>query len=179
MKHKYFHFTRCLLPLAAFAAVSLSGAAAAETCTGFKWSVDTEMGWATAPDVEAVASGGKIALVPVKAIELTLMPSPSVSLPVASDIKKQAVSKDSFSGWFTIDGVTKAGLYQISISNHAWIDVAQKDALVPSTAFSGDKDCKVLRKSVQYELGAGPATIQISGAPETPMKLTIREVKLK
>ncbi|MBS0235327.1 MAG: hypothetical protein JSR99_17805 [Proteobacteria bacterium] len=168
-----------LLPIAALMAAALPGDAGAETCTGFQWSVATELNWVAVPDAEAVQTGGKIASIPDKAIELTLEPSPSARLPLAPGIKKKAIPKDSFSGWFTIADVAKPGLYQITIPNHSWIDVIQNNELVSSTAFSGDKKCKGLRKSVQYELGAGPAIVQISGAPDKSMKLTIHAAEKK
>ncbi|CCB67197.1 MULTISPECIES: hypothetical protein [unclassified Hyphomicrobium] len=173
-----FPLLKSLLPIAALVA-AFSGVASAETCTGFKWSVATELSWVAAPDAEAVETGGKIVSIPDKAIELTLEPSPSVKLPATPGIKKQAIAKNSFSGWFSIADVGKPGLYQITIPSHAWIDVVQNDALVSTVAFSGDKNCKSLRKSVQYDLGAGPAIIQISGAPDKSMKLTIHAAEKK
>ncbi|MBS0240025.1 MAG: hypothetical protein JSR89_16540 [Proteobacteria bacterium] len=170
---------RALSSLAALTVIVLPGIATAETCTGFQWSVDTELGWAAAPEAQAVQTEGKIVSIPNKAIDVALQPAPTVKLPAASDIKKQAIPKDSFSGWFSIGGIAKAGLYQITISNHAWIDVVQNNELVQSTAFSGDKNCKTLRKSVQYELSEGPAIVQISGSPDKTMRLTIREAVKK
>ncbi len=175
---RYSRLMNCLLPIAALTAAALPGAARAETCTGFQWSVAAELSWIAAPDAEAVQTGGKIASIPDKAVELTLEPSPSAKLPMTPGIKKQAIPKDSFSGWFTIVDVAP-GRYQITIPNHSWIDVVQNNELVSSTAFSGDKTCKGLRKSVQYELGAGPAIVQISGAPNKSMKLTIHAAEKK
>lgn len=173
-----FPLLKSLLPIAILA-VAFPGAASAETCTGFQWSVATELSWVAAPDAEVVATGGKIASIPDKAIELTLEPAPAVKLPATPGIKKQAIPKNSFSGWFSIADVGKPGLYQITIPSHAWIDVVQHDALVSTAAFSGDKNCKSLRKSVQYDLGAGPAIIQVSGAPDKSMKLTIHAAEKK
>ena len=170
---------RALSSLAALTVIGLPGIASAETCTGFQWSVETELGWAAAVDAQTVEMGGKIDSISNKAIDVALQPAPTVKLPAASDIKKQAISKDSFSGWFSIGSVAKAGLYQITISNHAWIDIVQNNELVQSTAFSGDKNCKTLRKSVQYELSEGPAIVQISGSPDKTMRLTIREAVKK
>ena len=179
MKLIPFRLSLCLLPVAALAVTGMPGAASAETCSGFKWPVDAEMSLMTAPEVEAVTMGGAIASIPPKAIELKLESSPSVKFPAAPGIKKQAIPQNSFSGWFTIKAVTKPGLYQITIPNHSWIDVVQNNELVQSTAFSGDPECKTLRKSVQYELGASPAIVQIVGVSEASIKLTIREADKK
>ncbi|AGK57315.1 hypothetical protein HYPDE_28178 [Hyphomicrobium denitrificans 1NES1] len=164
-----------LLPIAVLALTGMHGVAMAETCSGFKWPVDTEIGLIAAHEAEAVTTGGTIASIPTKAIELRLEPSPTVKFPITPGIKKQAIPQNSFSGWLTIAGVQKPGLYQITLPNHAWIDVVQNDELVQSTAFSGDPNCKTVRKSVRFELGVGSATVQIGGASENSIKLTIRE----
>lgn len=173
------HVSLRLLPVAVFAATGFQGAASAETCTGFKWSVDTDMNLMAAPESVSLSTGGAITSVPSKAIQLQLEPSPTVKFPAASGIKKQAIPQDSFSGWFKIEVVAKPGLYQITIPNHSWLDVVQNNELVQSTAFSGDPECKTLRKSVQFELGAGSAIVQIGGSAENAIKLTVREVDKK
>jgi hypothetical protein len=168
-----FPVVNALLPIAILSAAFAGAASSAEICTGFQWSVATELTWIAAQDAQETATGGKIASIPDKAIELMLEPSPSVKLPTTPGIKKQAIPKNSFSGWFSIADVGTPGLYQITLPNHAWIDVVQNNALVPSTAFSGDKNCTRLHKSVRYDLGAGPVIVQISGAPDKLMRLTI------
>jgi len=181
------HVSLRLLPVAVFAATGFQGAASAETCTAFKWSVAADLTLMTAPEAVTVASGGAIASVPSKAIQLQLEPSPGIKFPAASGIKfpaasgikKQAIPQNSFSGWFKIDAIAKPGLYQITIPDHSWIDVVQNDDLVQSTAFSGDPECKTLRKSVQFELGSGPVIVQIGGSAEKTMKLTVREADKK
>jgi hypothetical protein len=173
------HVSLRLLPVAVFAATGFQGAASAETCTAFKWSVAADLTLMAAPETVTVASGGAIASVPSKAIQLQLEPSPGIKFPAASGIKKQAIPQNSFSGWFKIDAIAKPGLYQITIPDHSWIDVVQNDDLVQSTAFSGDPECKTLRKSVQFELGSGPVIVQIGGSAEKTMKLTVREADKK
>src|SRR5690606_1889710 len=72
---------------AVLGAMCFAGSAQAQdACSGFKWPVETEMAWVTSPDAEAVKSGGDIAALPARAIELKLEPSPDVKLPVASGV---------------------------------------------------------------------------------------------
>jgi hypothetical protein len=163
--------------LALAGGVTLSTAVWAEEqagCTGFEWPLDTELTWMAGSDDVALESGGEIAAPPAKAISLSLQPSKTVTMPVTPGIKKQAVGADSFSGWFTLTRVQKPGLYQISLSDGAWIDAAQNGALVRSSAFTGQKDCKVIHKSVRFEISSGPVTVQISGAPGQKVRLAIR-----
>ena len=66
-----------------------------------------------------------------------------------------------------------AGIYQITLSEEAWIDVAQGGALVKSSDFSGAKDCPGMRKSVRFPLSAGAATVEISNASGASVKMVI------
>jgi hypothetical protein len=143
-------------------------------CSAFNWPLDTELAWMASSDDVALQSGAEFAAPPAKAITLSLQPAKSVTMPVTPGVKKQAVGGDTFSGWLTLAGVEKPGLYQVSLSVGAWIDVVQNGALVRSNAFTGDKDCKAIHKSVRFEIGSGPVTVQISGAPAQKVRLAIR-----
>jgi hypothetical protein len=154
--------------------VSQSAFAEDQSCSGFSWPLETEVGWMRATDSEAVQSGGTIAALPAKAVTLTLKPSKSEPLPVVSGVKKQVVGTDSFSGWVKIGNLEKAGLYQVSLSREGWIDVAQNGKLIDSTGFTGRRECTVLRKSVRYELSQGETLIQVVGAPVDSIKVTIK-----
>jgi hypothetical protein len=170
MKHCLTLFTLVF----SLAFVPLAMAADQAGCSGFNWPLDTELAWMAASDDVPLQSGAEMPTPPAKAIALTLQPAKSVTMPVTPGIKKQAVGADTFSGWLTLSGVEKPGLYQITLSSGAWVDVAQNGALVRSSAFTGQKDCKAIHKSVRFEIGAGPVTVQISGAPEQKVRLAIR-----
>jgi hypothetical protein len=144
-------------------------------CGGFTWALDTELSWMAAPDGVSLESGAELPSPPSKAITLALQPAKSATMPVRPGVKKQAVGGDTFSGWLTLGGVAKPGLYQISLSHEGWIDVVQNGALVKSSAFTGRKECASIHKSVRFEIGSGPVTVQISGAPAQTVKLAIRE----
>lgn len=143
-------------------------------CTNFNWPLETEIGWMAAADSEVIPSGGTISGVPAKAVTLAMQPSDKLELAVVSGVKKQAVGPNKFSGWFKIANVEKAGLYQVSLSREGWIDVVQAGKLLDSTAFTGRRECSLLRKSVRYELPAGETLIQIVGAPADTIKITVK-----
>ena len=69
--------------------------------------------------------------------------------------------------------IGKAGLYQITLSDEAWIDVVENGARVKSSDFSGQKACPGVRKSVRFDLAAGPATLQISNSESPKINLAI------
>jgi len=162
--------------LCAVAAASFATPVLAEDCTGFKWPLDTELAWLASSDDVAVKSEGKLASPPQKAVALSLQPAKSVKMPVAPGVKAQRIAADTFSGWFTIEGL-KSGLYQISLSDNGWIDAAQNGELISSKGFSGRQECKAIHKSVRFEIGEGPLTVQISGAPKDVIRITVNEGK--
>jgi hypothetical protein len=69
--------------------------------------------------------------------------------------------------------IERPGLYQITLSDEAWIDVVQDAVLVRSSDFSSKKGCEGVRKSVRFELRRGPVTIQISGAKSDAIEMAI------
>jgi hypothetical protein len=160
-----------------FASASLFATTALADCTGFKWPLDTELAWFAAGGDVAAKNGDELAEVPAKAIALTLKPSKSVKLPVAAGVKEGAVGSDTFSGWVSFPAGVKPGLYQVTISADAWIDLVQNGALVHSKGFTGRRECDVLHKSVRYEIGPGPVSIQITGAPSEKVRLTVNAAK--
>jgi hypothetical protein len=72
-----------------------------------------------------------------------------------------------------ISGLPKAGLYEITLSDEAWIDVVQGGASVKSSDFSGQKNCPGVRKSVRFPLAAGAATVEISNAASAAIQVAI------
>ena len=166
--------TRLLLAFALLGAMAIP-AAAEEDCTGFSFPVDTDIAWMNAADSESVEAGAKLSSLPAKAVTLKMKLTRDITLPVKSGRKKQAIGGGTYSGWFEITSLPKAGMYQISLSVDGWIDAAQNGELVQSHSFSGRPACKSVRKSVRYELGAGPVTVQVAGAPVEAVKVTIRE----
>ena len=69
--------------------------------------------------------------------------------------------------------ISQAGLYQITLSDDAWIDVLQGQARLKSVAFTGQRDCPGARKSVRFDVGSAAVTIQISNAPAAAINLAI------
>jgi hypothetical protein len=164
--------TRLLLALILSSAIAIP-AAAQEGCKGFAWPLETEIGWMLSPAGTSIGSGERLPAPAASAFDLKLAPSNDAKLPFKSTAK--TIAPDSYSGWFAIDGLPKDGLYQISISSHAWIDAVQNGEPAQTHAFTGFPTCKLIRKSVRYKLAASPITIQIAGSPTETIKVAIRE----
>ena len=164
--------------ISAAAALSLAPriAAAEENpaCEQFAWSVKRELALFAASNFETVFSGAMIPALPEKGIVIELQPHVTVDyvLPPGREPK----SEDSKGGVVSISNVPK-GSYQITLSEHAWIDVIQNGKELAPTAHTGKLDCAGVRKSVRFGLEPGPLTIQVSGAASNQIKLAILPVE--
>jgi hypothetical protein len=152
---------RARLVGAVLATIVYCGIAEAQSpCDQFKWPVRREMDWLSSTKLFAVVSGAELA--GDGAFSLALQPMASVKYVVAPE--RQPKSFDTFGGFVTILAPSHSGTYQITLSEEAWIDVVQDGRSLASSAFSGNEGCGFVRKSVRFEIAAGPVIIQISGA---------------
>jgi hypothetical protein len=148
----------------AFAAEEPSG------CDKFKWPVDRERAALTAPDRAKLASGSEQAALPSSAITLALVAPGEAKLPSPPE---RAPKDGTFAGFASFKAAPKAGLYTISLSAGAWVDVVQDGHFLKPVAFSGATDCDGIRKTMKYELSAQPFVLQISGAKENSVSIAI------
>jgi hypothetical protein len=168
-----------ILLCAAVLTLPLRAAGAAETggCDSFAWPIATELQWMKASDSEAVTSGAKLAAPPAKAIALKLMPMTDVSFPVAPTSRKKANPAETFGGVVTFDGPAEPGLYQVTTETAGWVDVVQDGKALRSSAHTGKMDCDGVRKSVRFEIGPGPFSIELSGFAKNTAKFAIRRAE--
>ncbi len=149
------------------AAIGSASAQDASGCEKFKWSIARESAWfAVGPkpvdagaEVGAGDSGYVVALVASDAAGFVVAPERAPKAGTFGGVLKSVIAK--------------AGLYQITLSDEAWIDVVLNVASVKSSGFSGQKSCPGVRKSVRFDLAAGPATVQISNSQSAKIMLAI------
>jgi hypothetical protein len=67
----------------------------------------------------------------------------------------------------------KPGIYQITLSEDAWIDVIQNGRYARSVGSTGRSDCPGLRKSLRLDLDAAPFTLQVSGVSADAIAIAI------
>ena len=139
-------------------------------CDKFKWNIDHARAALTAPDRAKLASGGELAAVPSTGIVLALHPPTEAKLPSPPE---RAPKEGTFAGFTIVKAAPKAGIYTISLSAGAWVDVVQDGHFLKPKGFSGATDCEGIRKTVKYELGAAPFVLQISGAKEDSISIAI------
>jgi hypothetical protein len=139
-------------------------------CDKFKWPIDRERAALTAPDRVKLASGGEVAALPSTGITLALQTPADAKLPTPPE---RAPKEGTLAGFANFKSPPKAGLYTISLSMGAWIDVVQDGHALKPKAFSGATDCDGIRKTMKYELSASPFVLEISGAKENAISVAI------
>jgi hypothetical protein len=151
--------------------VSLASTARAQDATGcdkFKWSVARERAWFAA-GAKPVAAGADLPLAE-QGYAVALVPDESAGFVAPPE---RAPKPGAFGGVLKIQALPKAGIYEITLSDEAWVDVVQNGASVKSSDFSGQKNCPGVRKSVRFSLAEGAATVQISNAASATIQLAI------
>ncbi|HEY3792619.1 MAG TPA: hypothetical protein VGM09_12365 [Bradyrhizobium sp.] len=163
---------RAILPIA-FVLLGTASALAAEEpsgCDKFKWPIERERAALTAPDRVKLASGGELGAPPATAMTLALLTPAEAKLPTPPE---RAPKDGTFAGFANFKGAAKPGLYTISLSAGAWVDVIQDGHALKPKGFSGATDCDGIRKTMKYEISAGPFVLEISGARDKALSVAI------
>ncbi len=159
--------TAILLTLAASAAAH---AAEPSGCDKFKWDIARERAALTATEREKLTSGAEIRAMPAQGFALALRPLTEAKLPTPPE---RAPKDGTFAGLARITTPPKAGVYTVSLSTAAWVDLVQDGRVLKPIAFSGATDCDGIRKMVKYELSSQPFVLQVSGAPQDAISIAI------
>jgi len=139
-------------------------------CDKFKWDVTHERAALTAPDRAKVSSGNEFAALPTTGFTLDLVAPADAKLPTPPE---RAPKDGTFAGFAKVTTAPKAGLYTISLSAGGWVDVVQDGHALKPKAFSGATDCDGIRKTMKYELSAQPFVLQVSGAKDNSLSISI------
>ncbi len=159
-----------LVGLVLFGSVPAFAAEEPSGCDKFKWPIEHERAALTAPDRVKLASGGELAAVPATGMTLALVPPADAKLPTPPE---RAPKDGTFAGFASFKNPPKAGIYTISLSAGAWIDVIQDGHALKPKGFSGATDCDGIRKTMKYEISATPFVLEISGARDNAVSVAI------
>ena len=107
---------------------------------------------------------------PSSGMILTLVAPTEAKLPTPPE---RAPKDGTFAGFTSFKTAPKAGVYTISLSAGAWVDVMQDGHFLKPKAFSGATDCDGIRKTMKYELSASPFVVQISGSKENSISIAV------
>ncbi|HVP99641.1 MAG TPA: hypothetical protein VMS87_10475 [Roseiarcus sp.] len=151
---------------------ALPGIAVAEDpagCGGFKWPLERERAALLKQQKPSLANGGALAYdVPTA---LKLAPLSDANLPQPPE--RAAKFEPSYAGHFTLPQPAKPGVYKITLSSYAWIDVLDNGKFLHPRAFSGATACEGARKSVKFDLPARALGVQISGVEDREISLIV------
>jgi len=139
-------------------------------CDKFKWNIDHARAALTATDRAKLTSGAEITAMPSTGMTLSLLPPADARLPTPPE---RTPRDGTFAGFTSFKTAPRAGLYTISLSAGAWIDVVQDGRALKPKGFSGATDCDGIRKTMKYELSASPFVLQISGAKDNSISVAI------
>jgi hypothetical protein len=139
-------------------------------CDKFKWPIDRERAALTAPDRAKLASGAELTALPATGFTLALVAPTEAKLPSPPE---RAPKDGTFAGFTSVKVAPKAGIYTISLSAGAWIDVVQDGHFLKPAGFSGATDCDGIRKTMKYELSDKPFVLQISGTKDNSISIAI------
>jgi hypothetical protein len=139
-------------------------------CDKFKWPIDRERAALTAPDRAKLTSGAELAALPATGVTLALVAPNDAKLPSPPE---RAPKDGTFAGFASFKATPKAGVYTISLSSGAWVDVVQDGHFLKPKGFSGATDCEGIRKTMKYELSDKPFVLQISGTKDNSISVAI------
>lgn len=139
-------------------------------CGEFAWPLDRERALFKAATLKTVASGAVLDSLE-QGVALELLPNDSVTFALPPG--RAPKMPESYGGVIAIENLPKGGIWQVTVSAEAWIDVIQDGKAAASSAHTGKRDCEDVRKSVRFELQPGRTTVQISGAATRLIKLAV------
>jgi hypothetical protein len=139
-----------------------AGAQEPAGCNKFKWPIEQERSLLTIKALTTASGSTLTSTLPV-AVTVTLVPLADAKLPVAPERTPRLPA--SFAGFIQVAAPAREGIYKISLSSEAWIDLVQAGHLLKSVSFSGATGCEGIRKSVKFDLKAEPFAVQLSNVP--------------
>jgi hypothetical protein len=152
-------------------AVLLGSARADDGCDKFAWPLAHERALIAATEKPTVKAGETFAVIPKDTFVLRLQAGADTAFAMPPERKPK--SEKWFGGIVRLPALDKPGIYQVTLSEEAWIDVVQDGRYARSVGSSRRSDCPGLRKSVRFQLGAAPFVLQLSGADSDSVAVAI------
>ena len=152
--------------------VSLGTAIAADDgCEKFAWSLSRDRAAFAATEKTTISAGETLTALPAGALVIRLQPGAQASFAMPPERKPR--TEQWHGGLVRFPGLPKSGIYQITLSDDAWIDVIQNGRYARSVGSTGRSDCPGVRKSVRLDLGEEPLVLQVSGVAADKVAVTI------
>jgi len=149
--------------------------AADDGCEKFAWSLARERAAFAATGKTTIAAGETLAALPAGALLIRLQPGPPASFEMTPERKPRTAPWHG--GMVRLPALAKPGIYQITLSDDAWIDVIQNGRYARSVGSTGRGDCPGVRKSVRLDLDTSSVVLQVSGVAPDTIAITIGAVE--
>jgi hypothetical protein len=150
----------------------ISSEPGSDGCGAFAWPVSNERAWFADQNLRRGASGLRLSRID-RAVRLNLQPTRSIQFFLPPRLPPRP---DTYSGEVTFFGVPHPGVYQVSISRDASIDVFDNGMRLAPVASTEAKDCDGVRKSARFALAPGDLVlVEVSGAAEPSIKVAFEE----
>lgn len=161
---------RAAVLVLALAALAATAARAGEPvgCDKFKFSVAQDIAALRAPGLTALSSGAEIGAAPFSAA-VRLRPAADAGLPQPPE---RAAKDGTFAGYLSLKSLPP-GLYSVSLSAAAWLDLVHEGRYLKPEAFSGVQGCEGIRKVVRFRIDAAPLVVQVSGVASESIAIAI------
>jgi hypothetical protein len=151
-----------------------ASAADKAACDKFAWPVDNERGWFADNRLARRASGARLKRID-RAVELSLEPSDRVEFFLPPGVQPKP---HSFSGAVTFFGVPRPGIYQVTLSGEASIDVFENGMRLNPIGYTSANNCPNVSESVRYDLAPGDLVlVQITNASTNSIKVAFEEAE--
>lgn len=139
-------------------------------CTGFDWPLLREQAWFAAPNLPRLESGGALSAGMPGAV-LKLKPQADLVPPFQPTREPKP---GTYGGILTVPAPVTPGLYQVTLSAKAWVDVSQDGTTPrPPLAHTAQHGCRGLAKSVRFQLGTAPLVVVVSGARADTIRIAV------
>jgi hypothetical protein len=155
--------------------ISLGPVAAEDGCEKFAWSVARERAAFAASDKTTALASDTLTALPPGALVIRLQQGGQAAFDMPPERKPR--TEPWHGGMVRLPALAKPGIYQITLSDDAWIDVIQNGRYARSVGSTGRSDCPGVRKSVRLDLDASPIVLQVSGVAAETIVIAIGPVQ--
>jgi hypothetical protein len=151
---------RFILGCALVIAIWTNAAAAENGCEKFAWSVVREHAALLEPNLPVLSSGASIESTG-RAFKLLLRTPEEAgfAMPPQRTPRMEAWR----GGFIRLPAPRQPAIYQVTLSDEAWVDVIQEGRYAPLVGSWVRNDCPGLRMTLRFEVTANPIVLQISG----------------
>ena len=145
-------------------------------CEEIGWPVNKDRDEFAASDLPQRPSGARLKRID-RAVELALKRPDHVQLFLRPEV---ALDKQRFSGAVTFLGVPHPGLYQVTLSEPAEIEVFENGVRLKPEASAQARNCPGVAQSTRYQLAPGDLVlVEIINAPQPTIKVAFDQAEAK